>query len=59
MEIEKNFEKIDEIIGKLEKNECGLDEALLLYSEGIKLVKECNDSIDKVEKQLVILDTDK
>lgn len=59
MKIEENFLKLDEIIKKLEKNECELDEALSLYSEGIKLVKECNSSIDKVEKQLTVLSMDK
>jgi len=58
MKIEENFKKLDEIIEKLEKNECDLDEALSLYGEGIKLVRECNNSIDKVQKQLVVLDTE-
>jgi len=58
MKIENNFKKLDEIINKLEKNECNLDEALALYGEGIKLVRECNDSIDKVEKQLMVIESD-
>ena len=33
-----------------------LTESLKLYTQGVKLLKECNDELDKVEKQLIILD---
>ncbi len=55
MKIEESFEKIEKIIAALENKETSLEEAFKEYEEGIKIVRECNDSIDKVEKQIIIL----
>ena len=33
-----------------------LPEAVKLYTEGVGLVKQCKDSLDKVEKELIILE---
>ena len=33
-----------------------LDEILKLYTEGVNLVKQCKDSLDKVEKELIVLE---
>lgn len=54
--IEENFKKLDEILLKMEDEDCPLEEAFKLYTEGIKLVKACSDSIDMVEKKLKIMD---
>ena len=32
-----------------------MNEAFKLYKEGVSLVKSCNAQLDKVEKQLVVL----
>lgn len=53
--IEDNFKKLDDIVKELENSEISLEESFNLYKDGIKLIKECNDSIDKVEKELIIL----
>lgn len=53
--LEESFAKLSEIIGELEKPEITLESSFQLYQEGMKLLKECNDSIDRVEKQLIIL----
>lgn len=53
--LEKSFEEITNIISELEKEDISLEDSFKLYQEGIKLLKSCNDSIDKVEKQLIIL----
>ena len=31
-------------------------EAVKLYTEGVNLVKQCKDSLDKVEKELIVLE---
>lgn len=54
--IEQAFLDLDEIIEQLEKDETLLNDALALYTEGMKLVKKCQDSLDKVEKELIILE---
>lgn len=53
--LEASFLEIDEIISKLEKEDISLEESFRLYQEGVKLLKTCNDSINGVEKQLIIL----
>lgn len=53
--LETSFEELKEIIGQLEQENVTLDESFKLYNEGMKLLKFCNDSIDKVEKEMIIL----
>lgn len=55
MTIEENFAKIEETIEKLEQEELSLEEAFAAYSEGMKLLKECNEQIDQVEKKVLKL----
>lgn len=58
MTIEENFAKIEETIEKLEEEGISLEDAFLAYSEGMKLLKTCNDQIDKVEKKVLKLAED-
>jgi len=53
--LEASFLELNEIIAKLEMEEISLEDSFALYQEGMKLLKTCNDSIDKVEKRLIIL----
>lgn len=53
--LEENFAKLEEMIGRMENKEIGLEESFQLYEEGMKLLKQCNDQIDKVEKKVQIL----
>lgn len=55
MTIEENFAKIEETIEKLEAEDISLEDAFAAYSEGMKLLKTCNDQIDKVEKKVLKL----
>lgn len=58
MTLEQSFESLDNIIGQLKSGELTLEESFKMYEEGMKLVKNCNDALDKVEKKLVIIDND-
>ena len=58
VKIEEKFEEIDRIIASLEANEITLDESFELYKKGIDIIKDCNKEIEKVEKQIVILQED-
>ena len=53
--IETAFEELDQIMKELESGEKPLEESFLLYKKGMELVKFCNDKIDHVEKQLIML----
>jgi exodeoxyribonuclease VII small subunit len=52
---EESFEKLDKIVSQLEDGSLSMNEAFKLYKEGIQLVNNCNNMLDKVEKQLVVL----
>lgn len=53
--IEESFEKLDKIVSQLEDGSLSMNEAFKLYKEGVQLVNNCNTMLDKVEKQLVVL----
>ena len=55
LKLEESFEKLNHILEELEKPDIALEDSFTLYQEGMKLLKSCNDSIDKVEKELIIL----
>ncbi len=55
MKIEEAFEKLDIIINKLEDKDTSLEEAFKAYEEGVLIVKDCNASLDKVQKQIIVL----
>lgn len=53
--LEENFNRLEEIIEKLESDDILLEDAFKAYSDGMKLLKTCNDQIDRVEKQVLKL----
>jgi exodeoxyribonuclease VII small subunit len=55
LKLEESFEKLNQIVEKLEKPDISLEDSFSLYQEGMKLLKSCSDSIEKVEKELIIL----
>lgn len=54
--IEQSFEQLEEIMQQLEKEDLPLEESFKLYQNGMRLLKECNEAIDKVEKKLIVLE---
>lgn len=55
LSLEENFARLEETIEKLENEDITLEEAFAAYSEGMHLLKQCNDQIDRVEKQVLKL----
>jgi exodeoxyribonuclease VII small subunit len=56
---EKAMERLEEIVGLLESGDSPLDKSLSLFEEGVKLVKFCNEKLEKAEssvKQLLNVD---
>ncbi len=53
--LEESFDALDGIIDELQRGELSLEESFKKYEEGMKLIKNCNDSIDKVEKKLLVI----
>ncbi len=55
LSLEESFQKLEEIVGKMEQEDISLEDSFALYNEGMKVLKDCNDSIDTVEKKLMLL----
>lgn len=56
MTIEEGFDKLEGIIRQMEQDEVSLEDSFVLYQQGIELVKECNEKIDLVEKQIKLVE---
>lgn len=56
--LEENFAKLEETIEQLESEDISLEDAFKAYSEGMTVLKTCNDQIDRVEKQVLKLTQD-
>jgi len=54
--LEEIFAKLDTIVEKLEEGETSLEDSFRLYQKGMEMLKQCNDKIDTVEKQVLILE---
>ena len=53
--LEQSFEKLEQIIGNLENGDVSLEDSFKLYNEGMKLIQNCNQQLEKVEKKIVVL----
>ena len=53
--LEENFDKLEELIEVLSDADVSLEDAFRAYSEGVALLKTCNDQIDRVEKKVLVL----
>lgn len=51
--LEENFRRLDEIMEGLEDEDISLEDAFTAYSEGMEILKKCNDQIDRVEKKVL------
>ena len=53
--LEESFRELDELIQALEDREISLEDSFLKYKKGMELLKICNEKIDTVEKQVLVL----
>ena len=54
--IEQNFEQLENILKDMQAEDITLSRSFELYNEGLNLIKNCNQQIDDVEKQIKILE---
>ena len=52
--IEETMKELETIIEKMEDRENTLEDSFACFEAGMKLVKECSERIDKVEKQIMV-----
>lgn len=53
--LEELFSQVEAILEQMEDNEISLEDSFLLYEQGIRKLRECNERIDRVEKKMLIL----
>ena len=53
--LEEAFARLDEMLEKLSNRDTPLEESFQVYAEGTRLLKYCNDKLDKVEKKMLVL----
>ena len=51
------FENLDGLLEKME-GEDSLEKSFAIYQKAVSLLKEANDSIDQIEKQVKLLDSE-
>ncbi len=49
---EQQMERLNELVGVLEKNTVPLDEAILSFEEGLKLVEELENKLKQYESKV-------
>ena len=58
MELEQIMDRLDETVKKMEQEKLTLEESYQAFSEGMELVKQGNEAIDRVEKKIQVLMTE-
>lgn len=53
--LEEIFQELEEIIQNMQQREVSLEDSFQLYEQGIQKLKQCNDKIDYIEKQMLLL----
>jgi len=56
LSIEEAFSRLEALVGELEGGQKGLEESFRLYQQGMELVQYCSQKIDRVEKELIVLE---
>ena len=56
--LQEMLQALDEQIRQLESEDISLEDSFAVYEQGMKLIKECNDKIDRVEKKVLELNAD-
>ena len=51
----QSMDRLDEIIARLNQNEGELEEAITLFEEGLKLVKQCDARLKQFEQRVSVL----
>ena len=53
--LEEAFARLEEVTRMLEDEDISLEQSFAVYQKGRELLKYCNESIDKVEKKVLVL----
>lgn len=53
--IEDSFKTLDKIISQMDDEKCSIEKSIELYENGIKLVNDISKKIEKIDKDLKVL----
>ena len=53
--LEEALKKLEETVTKLQSDEISLEESFQVYQQGMEYVKFCSQTIDQVEKKVLVL----
>ena len=56
--LEELFAKLDRIMENMERRDISLEDSFRDYQEGIRLLKQCNSKIDRIEKKILVMNGD-
>ena len=56
--LEELFEQLGNILEDMENPELSLEDALMLYEQGMKKIQRCNQKLDTVEKKMLQITED-
>ena len=56
LSLEASLEQLEQVMEELSSPELSLEESFAKYKQGMDLLLKCNQAIDKVEKELMILE---
>ena len=52
LSIELSLERLELIVSKMESGEVSLEKSLILFEEGMNLIKECQGDLKKAEQRI-------
>lgn len=55
LDFEQAVRRLEDIVHSLEEGETGLNEALLRYEEGVKLLRQAYDLLERAERRIELL----
>ena len=55
LNFEGSMARLEEIVSLLERGDAPLDQAMALFEEGAKLLRECTRQLDEAEQKVTLL----
>lgn len=54
--LEESIKALEEVIACMEEEELSLEQSFSMYKKGMDLLMQCNKAVDRVEKELKIIE---
>ncbi len=53
--IEEGFERLSDILNKMDEEGVSLEDSFKLYNDGLAIVKELNEKLEETEQKLTVI----